>query len=128
MFCPECGGEYREGFTRCADCEVDLVEALPEPEEAAPASQLVTVLETGDPAEMALAESLLQDEGIPFFKKGDQLQNLFALGTLGFGFSAVTGPATLQVAEEDAQAAAQILEALTAEPLEDLDDDPAEAE
>ena len=29
MFCPECEGEYREGFTRCADCEVDLVAALP---------------------------------------------------------------------------------------------------
>ncbi len=26
MFCPVCGGEYREGFTRCADCEVQLVE------------------------------------------------------------------------------------------------------
>jgi hypothetical protein len=26
MFCPVCGDEYREGFTRCADCEVPLVE------------------------------------------------------------------------------------------------------
>jgi hypothetical protein len=26
MFCPECKAEYRQGFTRCADCEVDLVE------------------------------------------------------------------------------------------------------
>jgi hypothetical protein len=29
MFCPECKAEYREGFTRCADCEVDLVAELP---------------------------------------------------------------------------------------------------
>jgi hypothetical protein len=29
MFCPSCGGEYREGFTTCADCEVPLVESLP---------------------------------------------------------------------------------------------------
>src|ERR1700688_124213 len=25
MFCPECKAEYRAGFTRCADCDVDLV-------------------------------------------------------------------------------------------------------
>src|SRR5258707_717455 len=30
MFCPRCGGEYREGFTWCADCDVALVEVLPE--------------------------------------------------------------------------------------------------
>src|SRR5262245_23198719 len=25
MICPKCGAEYRPGFTRCTDCEVDLV-------------------------------------------------------------------------------------------------------
>jgi hypothetical protein len=29
MFCPRCKAEYRKGFTRCADCEVDLVVELP---------------------------------------------------------------------------------------------------
>lgn len=28
MFCPNCKAEYRLGFTRCADCDVDLVERL----------------------------------------------------------------------------------------------------
>lgn len=28
MFCPQCGVEYRPGFTRCTDCDVDLVEVL----------------------------------------------------------------------------------------------------
>ena len=26
MFCPQCGAEYRQGFTRCSDCNLDLVE------------------------------------------------------------------------------------------------------
>jgi len=26
MFCPECKAEYRQGFTRCSDCDVGLVE------------------------------------------------------------------------------------------------------
>ncbi len=30
MFCPSCKAEYRPNFTRCADCDADLVEELPE--------------------------------------------------------------------------------------------------
>ena len=29
-WCPKCGAEYREGFTRCADCGVALVAERPE--------------------------------------------------------------------------------------------------
>lgn len=29
MFCPVCKAEYRRGFTRCSDCDVDLVRELP---------------------------------------------------------------------------------------------------
>jgi hypothetical protein len=29
MICPRCGAEYRAGFAKCADCDVDLVEAPP---------------------------------------------------------------------------------------------------
>lgn len=28
MFCPKCKDEFRPGFTRCASCNVDLVESL----------------------------------------------------------------------------------------------------
>jgi len=34
MFCPVCKYEYRRNFTRCNDCDVDLVDALPSEEEA----------------------------------------------------------------------------------------------
>ena len=29
-YCPQCLAEYRDGFTRCATCDVDLVEQLGE--------------------------------------------------------------------------------------------------
>jgi hypothetical protein len=34
MFCPDCETEYREGFERCSECDVQLVASLePEPGE-----------------------------------------------------------------------------------------------
>ena len=33
MFCPVCRDEFRPGFTRCAGCDVDLVESLGDPVE-----------------------------------------------------------------------------------------------
>jgi hypothetical protein len=29
-YCPHCRSEYRAGYTRCADCDVELVDELPE--------------------------------------------------------------------------------------------------
>jgi hypothetical protein len=29
MFCPRCGAEYRQGFFRCSDCDIPLVDQLP---------------------------------------------------------------------------------------------------
>jgi hypothetical protein len=45
MFCPVCKAEYRPGFTRCSDCDVDLVEALPgnsDAEAESPAADLTS--------------------------------------------------------------------------------------
>ena len=42
--------------------------------------ELVTVFETGDPALVALAKSLLDSAGIDFATKGDAIQDLFGLG------------------------------------------------
>src|SRR5215475_12182569 len=29
MFCPQCKAEYRAGFAKCSDCDVELVQQLP---------------------------------------------------------------------------------------------------
>jgi len=123
MWCPECGGEYREGFSECEDCGgVALVENLPAPPEPLAEMNLVTVLETGDPAELAFAESVLIDADIPYTKKGESLQDLFVLGRLGLGFNPLTGPVLLQVPEDHAEAAVQLLEESEPEDLEESED------
>jgi len=51
MFCPQCKAEYRFGFTRCHDCDVDLVERLPEtdlPSGAAPSAETPQEVWAGD--------------------------------------------------------------------------------
>src|SRR5260370_12596726 len=47
MFCPQCKAEYRQGFTRCADCGVELVYELPtrEAKKIEVGRELVAVLE-----------------------------------------------------------------------------------
>lgn len=70
MFCPKCRTEYREGFTVCADCHLDLVDALPE----APKPEFVDfkeVLATYNPADVAFIKSLLESMEIHYFFKGE---------------------------------------------------------
>jgi len=120
MYCPECGGEYREGFFECADCQVPLV-AEPPVTPPVPDLHLVTVLESSDPTVLAVAESLLMEAEVPYLKKGDQIQDLFAWGRLFTGFNPVVGPVQIQVAEEHADSALEILEALTSPPADEGD-------
>lgn len=75
MFCPNCRTAYREGFTVCADCNIDLVHALPkepEPEFA----EFRDVLATYSPADVAFIKSLLESEGIQYFFKGEHSMNV----------------------------------------------------
>ena len=67
MFCPECKAEYRPGFTRCADCDVDLVANFPEANpESSNRSNLQEVW-AGDDQQSCVATCLrLKDAGIPY--------------------------------------------------------------
>ena len=69
----------------------------------------VTVLESGDPALLAVAKSLLEDAGIQYFAKGEGVQDLFAAGRFGTGFNPFVGPVELQVAADDAAEAKAVL-------------------
>lgn len=116
MICPECGSEYRDGYTRCADCDVDLVEPGPEEEEGEPDVEIVKVFEATNAAVLPLVQSVLQDAEIEFMTKGDALQDLFALGRFGMGSNNVIGPATIWVRKDD-EAEARELIAMLDEPV-----------
>ncbi len=70
MFCPKCRAEYREGFTVCADCEIDLVDVLLEVEKPE-FIDFKEVLTTYNPGDVAFIKSLLESEGIKYFFKGE---------------------------------------------------------
>lgn len=76
---------------------------------------LVSVFKTGNPAIIAVVKSILDEAGIRFMAKGDNLQNLFGMGSLGTGYNILTGPVDFQVMPED--------EAYAKELLKDVDED-----
>jgi hypothetical protein len=90
MFCPLCKAEYRQGFTVCADCDVDLVWQLPAPSDddsqpdlsgtgAAPADDPLCAFWNGDdPRIHAELCQLLDEQGIPHktIRREDHLFNL----------------------------------------------------
>ena len=73
-FCPACHCEYRPGFTRCADCDIELVSALsednpvePEIGEVEPEIGELELVDLGtfpDPMEAQMIQELLEKNGI----------------------------------------------------------------
>lgn len=104
MICPECKAEYRQGYTKCADCNIELVEAgsiqeePSEPEEIA----LNTVMISSNQGQIAIAKSLLDSSGITYFIEGESSSSLLE----------ATIPAMIKVPEENFEQAKEILKNL----------------
>jgi hypothetical protein len=115
-----CGDEYQSGYTRCSDCEANLVESLP----LAPGPsqfEMTTVLETGDQSLVAVARSVLESAGVPCIARNEMLQNLFGWGSIGAGFNAAIGPIRLQVLKEDEEVARELLKDVPLSPDQEGD-------
>jgi len=87
-----------------------LADAAPRLDQSA--LEFVTAFQSANPALIALARSVLEAAEIPFFMKGDGLQDLFGLGRFPGTVNLVTGPVEFQVRLADAEEARALLDDL----------------
>lgn len=68
-FCPKCKAEYREGYNKCKDCNIELVDELvediPEEEELYFDSEAVLLKTASNCIEASIIESILDENKIP---------------------------------------------------------------
>lgn len=64
MWCPNCSAKYRDGFTRCADCKVDLVAKQPTEPPPIEYEKPVVVFTSSNIHEAHLVAGLLESNGI----------------------------------------------------------------
>ncbi len=110
MYCPDCRAEYREGFDRCEECDVALVESLPPAPVAGEA--LVPVYQTADASLLPVIRSVLEAAEIPFSIQGEETSALFPLGRMGGGRDDRDLGVVVHVLESRVEEAKQVLEAL----------------
>ena len=103
MFCPECGSEYMPEFTRCQECDVDLV---PDPPQLVGSEvkniEYQEILSTFTPSDVAIIKSLLDAEGITYFFQGETVAPYL--------YNVV--PMRLLVEKDEVEAATEILKDL----------------
>jgi len=124
MFCPLCHAEYREGFYRCADCDVELVSTLsaetpqePEPAEAEELGWAVLTCEE-DPVFLTALASALEEAGIHHVER--PLEDFRSSPSRSFPKSLEVGRGyEVRVTEADLAAAKNILDGLEREPVEE---------
>jgi hypothetical protein len=81
MYCPRCSSEYREGFSKCADCGVDLIAGRPpEIEDKVHYVDMVEVFSTYNPGDIAFIKSVLDGEDIHYFFSGESSAMLIGAG------------------------------------------------
>ena len=102
MFCPKCKAEYRRGFSRCADCDVELIpEVSPEPEPSVQYVDLINIKTYSSRHDAEIAKGFLEANGVNAFVSGDDY------GGIHPGLSFSTG-VRLLVKEEDIEKAKRI--------------------
>jgi hypothetical protein len=121
-FCPSCRAEYREGFRRCEECDVELVAELPAQrghDRNPDKMQLAKLASFPNASEAEMIEELLEGNGINAVIRGD---------VDPIGATSGAEPATLLVDEADLARAREIYEAFFAGDVTSSEDLPPESQ
>jgi hypothetical protein len=104
-FCPTCLSEFRPGFDRCEECDVDLVDELPDPPtyEQPPNPAFQSVYETTDMTDALSINTLLEANGIES-SVDNSLSGLYAIG-----LPTPAARIVVTVPSQDAQQAAALI-------------------
>jgi len=107
MYCPKCRTQYIENIKECSDCQVPLVEKLPE---ETPLEKIKWVALTPLAGEVyaEMVEEVLQKMDIPNFTKSDWATSAFNISSANL----VGAKVTIFVPEENHDDAAQLIEEL----------------
>lgn len=103
-WCPKCRLEYREGFEKCSECDVDLVEELTEEPEAVvePDDMGVFLVSTANGFEADIIGAKLEAYGVPVMRRhretGDYLKVF--MGASPFGVDVYVPSRLLEKAKE----------------------------
>lgn len=79
MFCPECRAEYRDGFSECADCHVELIPELaplPADPKAGDFVEYEELLSTYNLGDIVFIKSVLDSEKIIYFMQNEEFNSL----------------------------------------------------
>lgn len=122
MFCPLCKAEYRQGYTRCKDCDVELVPQL-NSRSAAPRAEYesaVLLWRGGDPATFAALIGTLREAHIPLFDSLSHNPGVATSSPFPSPYDAASS-FEVRVRPSDRKRAEHILDALLDQEPEDLD-------
>ncbi len=75
-------------------------------------SYAVTVFESGHEGVIAVAKSMLDEANIEYSVKGEGVENLLGVGVMGTGFNPITGAIQIQVLDDKAEYARELLKDL----------------
>jgi hypothetical protein len=104
MFCPKCGKEYAKDIYVCGECGVSLAPELSpdSPNELLELAEFEEILFTPNAGDMAVIKSLLDNEGIAYYFRGEFFSSAHPL----------TQPARLVVRIDQAEELKEILKSL----------------